>query len=101
MESVELSLKNINRKDVTDDFSVDDLLDFSNDDVFVEDETKLKAGGVSVSLNDDEITLNRTNELSSTACEEDFGSELAVPVIIYRVLSPSSDISPRFYLISD
>ncbi|XP_018456971.1 GATA transcription factor 6 [Raphanus sativus] len=82
MESVELSLKNINRKEkpvATDDFSVDDLLDFSNDDVFVEDETKPKAGGVSVSLNDDEITLNRTNELSSTACEEDFGSELAVP----------------------
>ncbi|KAL0727944.1 hypothetical protein Bca4012_024037 [Brassica carinata] len=78
MESVELSLKNINGKEkpvVTDDFSVDDLLDFSNDDVFVEDETKLKAG-VSVSLNDD-ITLNRTNGLS-TACE-DFGSELAVP----------------------
>ncbi|KAF8050528.1 hypothetical protein N665_1946s0007, partial [Sinapis alba] len=78
MESVELSLKNINRKEkpvATDDFSVDDLLDFSNDDVFVEDETKLKAG-VSVSSND-EITLNRNNELS-TACE-DFGSELAVP----------------------
>ncbi|KAJ0232673.1 GATA transcription factor 6 [Hirschfeldia incana] len=81
MESVELSSKNVNRKEkpvvTTDDFSVDDLLDFSNDDVFVEDDTKLKAGEVSVSLND-EITLNRTNELSSTACE-DFGSELAVP----------------------
>ncbi|KAL0689179.1 hypothetical protein Bca4012_088856 [Brassica carinata] len=76
MESVELSLKNINRKEKPDDFSVDDLLDFSNDDVFVEDETKLKAVGVSVSLNN-EITLNRGNELS-TACE-DFGSELAVP----------------------
>lgn len=87
MESVELSSKNINRKEkpvVTDDFSVDDLLDFSNDDVFVEDETKPKAG-VSVSLND-ETTLNRTDELA-TACE-DFGSELAVPVIIYSVLSP-------------
>ncbi|KAH0942465.1 hypothetical protein HID58_002102 [Brassica napus] len=77
MESVELSLKNINRKEKPDDFSVDDLLDFSNDDVFVEDETKLKAAGVSVSLND-EITLNRSNELSTHACE-DFGSELAVP----------------------
>ncbi|CAG7888347.1 unnamed protein product [Brassica rapa] len=77
MESVELSLKNINRKEKPDDFSVDDLLDFSNDDVFVEDETKLKAAGVSVSLND-ETTLNRSNELSTHACE-DFGSELAVP----------------------
>ncbi|KAG7560419.1 Zinc finger GATA-type [Arabidopsis thaliana x Arabidopsis arenosa] len=92
MESVELALKNSNKKDKTltvtggaqngDDFSVDDLLDFSNeydDDVFVEDETELKVQrkrGVS-----DEITLHRSNDFStadfSTA---DFPtSELAVP----------------------
>ncbi|CAH8320301.1 unnamed protein product [Eruca vesicaria subsp. sativa] len=73
MESVELSFK---EKAVTDGFSVDDLLDFSNDDVFIDDETKPKTGGVSVSSND-EITLHRSNEFS-TPCE-DFGSELAVP----------------------
>lgn len=90
MESVELALKNSNRKDKSltvtggaqngEDFSVDDLLDFSNeddDDVFVEDETELKVQrkrGVS-----DEITLHRTNDFSTA----DFPtSELAVPVCI-------------------
>ena len=97
MESVELSLKNINRKEKPDDFSVDDLLDFSNDDVFVEDETKLKAAGVSVSLND-ETTLNRSNELSTHACE-DFGSELAVPVISpFCLLRYFSQIASNFWL---
>ncbi|KAL1199716.1 GATA transcription factor 6 [Cardamine amara subsp. amara] len=93
MEDVELALKNTNRneKPLTgaaqngDDFSVDDLLDFSNDDVFVEDETELKLPqrkkGVSVSLND-ENTLRRSNGFSTAV--EDFGSlhtsELSVPM---------------------
>ncbi|KAF8048411.1 hypothetical protein N665_2525s0005 [Sinapis alba] len=73
MESVELPLTNMETP-VSDDFSVDDLLDFSNDDVFVEDDGELKIQrkkGVSVSSND-ETTLNRSNDFS-TACE------LAVP----------------------
>ncbi|VYS60032.1 unnamed protein product [Arabidopsis thaliana] len=72
MESVELTLKNSNMKDKTltggaqngDDFSVDDLLDFSkeeeDDDVLVEDEAELKVQrkrGVS-----DENTLHRSND---------------------------------------
>ncbi|KAF8098048.1 hypothetical protein N665_0275s0018 [Sinapis alba] len=73
MESVELSLTNMETS-VSDDFSVDDLLDFSNDDVLVEDGGELKIErkkGVSISSND-ETTLNRSNDFS-TACE------LAVP----------------------
>ncbi|KAJ0248883.1 FG-GAP repeat-containing protein [Hirschfeldia incana] len=68
MESVELPLTNMETA-VGEDFSVDDLLDFSNDDVFVEDGAELKE--VSVSSND-ETTLIRSNDFS-TACE------LAVP----------------------
>lgn len=80
MENVELALKNTNRKEKAltggaqngDDFSVDDLLDFSNDDVFVEDEAELN----------DENTLSRSNGFSTAV--EDFGSlhtsELSVPV---------------------
>lgn len=93
MESVELGLKNSSRKENAvnggaqngDDFSVDDLLDFSNGDVFVEDEAELKVQrtrGASVSLND-ENTLHRNSDFSTAA--EDFGplhtSELSVPVI--------------------
>ncbi|VVB05308.1 unnamed protein product [Arabis nemorensis] len=96
MESVELALKNSNRKEKTltggaqngEDFSVDDLFDFSNDDVFSEnDEAELKVmqrkkGGASVSVND-ENTLHRSND-SSTAGEDDLvslpTSELAVPM---------------------
>ncbi|RID72458.1 hypothetical protein BRARA_C04348 [Brassica rapa] len=79
MESVELSLTNmetaVNADGAQngDDFSVDDLLDFSsNDDVFFDDGAELKTQrnkGVSVSSND-ETTLKRSNDFS-TACELD------------------------------
>ncbi|KAL0762447.1 hypothetical protein Bca101_078598 [Brassica carinata] len=81
MESVELSLTNMETAVSADgaqngdDFSIDDLLDFSsNDDVFFDDGAELKTQrhkGVSVSLND-ETTLKRSNDFS-TPCE------LAVP----------------------
>ncbi|CAF2129714.1 unnamed protein product [Brassica napus] len=81
MESVELSLTNmetaVNADGAQngDEFSVDDLLDFSsNDDVFFEDGAELKTQrnkGVSVSSND-ETTPDRSNDFP-TACE------LAVP----------------------
>ncbi|CAH2064420.1 unnamed protein product, partial [Thlaspi arvense] len=93
MESVvELGLKNCNRKENAvsggaqngDDFSVDDLLDFSNGDVFVEDEAELKLQrkrGASVSQND-ENTLHQNDGFSTAG--EDVGSlptnELSVPM---------------------
>lgn len=90
MESVELSLTNMETAVSADgaqngdDFSVDDLLDFSsNDDVFFEDGAELETQrhkGVSVSLND-ETTLKRSNDFS-TPCE------LAVPVISFILNFP-------------
>ncbi|CAA7019360.1 unnamed protein product [Microthlaspi erraticum] len=94
MESLELGLKDSNRNENAvnggsaqngDDFSVDDLLDFSNGDVFVEDETDLKVqrnrGAASVSLND-EYTIHPSNDFSTAA--EEIGplptSELSVPM---------------------
>ncbi|XP_010515491.1 PREDICTED: GATA transcription factor 6-like [Camelina sativa] len=88
MESVvELALKN---SSITltnggahngDDFSVDDLLDFSNEDededALVEDETDLKKSQRKRGLSSDETTLHLTNDFSAV----DFPTtELAVPM---------------------
>lgn len=86
MKSVELALKKSNKNEKTltggaqndEDFSVDNLLDFSNedDDVFAEeDETELKVQrkrGVS-----DENTLHPIIDFSTVAIPT---SELSVPV---------------------
>ncbi|ESQ45409.1 hypothetical protein EUTSA_v10010566mg [Eutrema salsugineum] len=90
MESVELGLKNSNRKENTvtgsaqisdDDFSIDDFFDFSDEGVFVEDEAESKLQRnreASVSQNDENI-LQRSNHFSSAG--EDFPtSELSVPM---------------------
>lgn len=70
-----------------DDFSVDDLLDLSNDDVFADEETDLKAQHEMVRVsseepNDDGDALRRSSDFSGC---DDFGSlptsELSLPVI--------------------
>lgn len=69
-----------------DDFSVDDLLDLSNDDVFADEDTDPKAQQDMVRVsseepNDDGDALRRSSDLSGC---DDFGSlptsELSVPV---------------------
>jgi hypothetical protein len=68
-----------------DDFSVDDLLDLSNDDVFADEETDLKAQHEMVRVsseepNDDGDALRRSSDFSGC---DDFGSlptsELSLP----------------------
>ncbi|CAH2043064.1 unnamed protein product [Thlaspi arvense] len=63
----------------TDDFSVDDLLDLSNDEVFAEDEPELKAQQEMLRV-DDGDALRRSNDFSGC---DDFASlppsELSVP----------------------
>lgn len=85
-----LSLTTAHNGFPADDFSVDDLLDLSNDDVFADEETDLKAQQEMVPVsseepNDDGDAFRRSNDFSGC---DDFGSlptsELSVPVIINK-----------------
>lgn len=71
----------------SDDFSVDELLDFSNENGFIEDEEKPCVVSVSVSHEQETLMEDKINDRSPTlAVEEDFVSvptgELCVPVSV-------------------
>lgn len=75
----------------SEDFSVDDLLDLSNDDVFVEEEEAEPKAQQEVVLcvsseqpNDVEEVLGRSNEFGSLP-----SNQLPVPVILFNFLKPN------------